>query len=191
MTAREIDDAARELRRIRNRSIEATALSIGCALVAVAAAPVALGVTIAFAAGAGVGALVAIVSRLIRLDQIALLALEPAAYELAEVSRYASRLTGRVERERLASWLVEILGEVCIPGNCYLEARVTRYADDLAALARDLTDPRAHVPPASAAACHLLLTQAVDSPLYNPAIPADRLPAIIRKIRLGINIGSG
>jgi hypothetical protein len=33
---------------------------------------------------------------------------------------------------------------------------------------------------------HLLLTQAVESPLYNPAVPADRLPAIIANIRLGI-----
>jgi hypothetical protein len=40
----------------------------------------------------------------------------------------------------------------------------------------------------SAATCRLLLTQGVDSPLYNPAVPADELPALIRSVRLGISV---
>jgi len=127
------------------------------------------------------------VGALSRRDQIAKLALDPVAHELPEVSRYANRFASHLERERLAAWIVEILREAAhIPGSMYLSARVIRYADDLAALGRDLLDPEAVIRPASAAAVHLLLTQAVESPLYNPAVPADRLPAIIANIRLGI-----
>ena len=97
------------------------------------------------------------------------------------------RLASHLERERLAAWILEILREAAsIPGNRYLTARVVRYADELAALGADLSDPHAEIRPASAVAAHLLLTQAVESPLYNPAVPADRLPAIIANIRLGI-----
>jgi hypothetical protein len=133
----------------------------------------------------------ATIGKLSRQGQIAKLALEPLAHELPEVSRYANRLTTRPERERLAAWIVEILGEAAsIPGNRYLAHRVIRYADELAALGADLSDPSAEIRPTSAAAAHLLLTQAVDSPLYNPAVPADRLPAIIASIRLGITRSS-
>jgi hypothetical protein len=153
--------------------------------------PFALGVAGAFGAGALAGFLVASVGVLSRRDQIAQLALDPVAHELPEVSRHANRLASHLERERLAAWIVEILREAAsIPGNLYLSARVIRYADDLAALGDDLSDPNAEIRPASAAAVHLLLTQAVESPLYNPAVPADRLPAIIANIRLGITRSS-
>jgi hypothetical protein len=133
------------------------------------------------------GFLAAFVDAVSRRDQIAQLALDPVAHELPEVSRYANRLASHLERERLAAWIVEILREAAhIPGSLYLSARVLRYADELAALGRDLSDPDAVIRPASAAAVHLLLTQAVESPLYNPAVPADRLPATIANIRLGI-----
>jgi hypothetical protein len=187
MNARELEAASQDLRRRRKRQSEATILAVTSALLAMATVPLAPGVAIALGAGAVSGALVAVASVLARQDKIARLALDPEAYELPEVSRYASRLTTRPERERLASWLLEILNEAHIPGNWYLTNRVVRYAEDLAALSRDLADPRARIRPASAAACHLLLTQMVDSPLYNPAVPADQLPAIISRIRLGIS----
>jgi hypothetical protein len=191
MNAREVEAIAADLRRSRRRIREAVAFAAGCTVIALGSAPVALGVAGAFAAGAATGALVAIVGRLSRLDRIAQLALDPVAHELPEVRRYANRFTSHFERERLADWIVEILRETAsIPGNWYLTARVLRYADELAALGKDLTDPRVEIRPASAAAVHLLLTQAVDSPLYNPAVPGDRLPAIIANIRLGITRSS-
>jgi hypothetical protein len=188
MTARELDDASRDLRQMRGRTREGAALAVLSALAAVAVAPLSVIVAIACGAGAAAGGLTAIISALTRRDRIARLALEPAAYELEEVARYARRLTAYPERERLASWLGEILTEARIPGSWYLQGRVARHAEELATLAGELADPRARVRPSSAATCRLLLTQGVDSPLYNPAVPADELPALIRRVRLGISV---
>lgn len=191
MNAREVEAIAGDLMHSRRRIRETLAVAAACSVITLVAAPFALGVAGAFAAGALTGLLAAIVGALCRRDQIAKLALDPRAHELPEVSRYANRLASHLERERLAAWIVEILREAAhIPGSLYLSARVIRYADELAALGNDLLDPEAVIRPASAAAVHLLLTQAVESPLYNPAVPADRLPAIIANIRLGISRSS-
>jgi hypothetical protein len=187
MNAREVEAVAWHLAHSRQRIRETLGVAVICSVIALAAAPFDLAVAVACAAGAFTGLFVALVGALSRRDRIAELALDPVAHELPEVSRYANRLASRLERERLAAWIVEILREAAhIPGSLYLSARVIRYADELAALGRDLSDPEAVIRPASAAAVHLLLTQAVESPLYNPAVPADRLPAIIANIRLGI-----
>jgi hypothetical protein len=191
MNAREVEAIAYQLTHSRRRICETLGVAMFCSLIAIAALPFDLALAAACAAGALTGFLAALVGALSRRDQIAKLALDPVAHELPEVSRYANRLASHLERERLAAWIVEILREAAhIPGSLYLSARVIRYADDLAALGRDLSDPDAVIRPASAAAVHLLLTQAVESPLYNPTVPADRLPAIIANIRLGITKSS-
>jgi hypothetical protein len=191
MNAREVEAIACDLARSRRRIREAAVFAAACLVVALASAPFSLSLAVAFAAGAVTGTLLATFGRLARQGKIERLALDPLAHELPEVSRYAERLTSQLERERLAAWIVEILREAAsIPGNRYLTARVVRYADELAALHDDLSDPHAEIRPASAVAAHLLFTQAVDSPLYNPAVPADRLPAIIANIRLGITRSS-
>jgi hypothetical protein len=191
MNARQVEAIGRDLARSRARIREAALFAAACLLFALVTAPFALGVAVALVAGALTGALFATFGRLSRQGQIARLALDPLAHELPEVSRFAQRFTTHHERERLAAWIVEILREAAsIPGNRYLSARVIRYADELAALGDDLCDPRAEIRPSSAAAAHQLLTQAVESPLYNPAVPADKLPAIIASIRLGITRSS-
>jgi hypothetical protein len=187
MTAREVEASAHDLTRRRKRIRESVVFAVACAVVAVVAVPFALGLAAAFAAGAVTGVLVAMFSALGLQDRIAQLALDPLAHELPEVSRYASRLARQFERERLAQWIGEMVSESThIPDSWYLSGRVILYGDQLAALGEELADPITQIRPASAAALHLLLTQAVDSPLYNPALPADQLPAIIANIRLGI-----
>lgn len=191
MNARQVEAVARDLARSRTRIREAQAFAALCIVVALATVAFSVGVAAAFAAGAVTGMLLATFGGLSRQGRIARLAVDPLAHELPEVSRYANRLATEPERERLAAWIVEILREAAsIPGNRYLTARVIRYAEELAALGDDLSDPHAVIRPTSAAAVHLLLTQAVDSPLYNPAVPADQLPAIIASIRLGIKRSS-
>jgi hypothetical protein len=191
MNARQIEAIACDLARSRRRIRESAAIAAVCLVVSLATVPFSISVAAAFAAGALTGALASVFGRLSRQGQIARLALDPLAHELPEVSGFATRLTSHHERDRLAAWIVEILSEAAsIPGNRYLTGRVIRYADELAALGDDLSDPRAEIRPSSAAAAHLLLTQAVDSPLYNPAVPAERLPAIIASIRLGITRSS-
>ncbi len=190
MNARELEAAEHELTRRRKHQHEAAGVSAALLVLALVTLFFAPSLSVPLAIGGTVGALVAITSGLARQDRIACLALDPLAHSLPEVAQYATRLTSRLECQRLASWLAEILHDAEVPGNWYLVHRVHRYAEDLSALSRDLADPRAEVRPASMAACHLLLTQAVDSPLYNPAIPDDLLPAIIARIRLGISFSS-
>lgn len=188
MNARELEAAAVELARGRRRIREALGFGGACLAVALGLAPIALPAAAAFAAGAVTGALVATISVLSRQGRIARLALDPMAHDLPDVARHANRLATHPERERLADWIVEMLREAsCVPSHWYLTSRVLRYADELAALGADLSDPGVEIRPASAAAAHLLLTHAVDSPLYNPALPADQLPSMIAKIRLGIS----
>lgn len=192
MYAHDLERIAADLERSRRRIRDARVAAIGCAVIALSALPASTVVAAAVAVGAVAGILLSLTGMLARQDKIALLALDPAAYELPEVSQYSQRLTHRFERERLAAWIAEILAEAAsIPGNWYVVPRVIRYADELAALGDELADPYAHIRPASAAAAHLLLTQAVDSPLYNPALPDDLLPAIIARIRLGISSSPG
>ena len=190
MNARELEAAESELARRRKHQREAAMVAAVLLVLALATAFLAPRLSVPLAIGGGAGVLVAIISGLARQDRIACLALDPLAHSLPEVAQYASRLTSRLECQRLASWLAEILRDAELPGNWYLVHRVRRYAEDLNALSRDLADPRAEIRPASMAACHLLLTQAVDSPLYNPAVPDDLLPAIIARIRLGISFSS-
>ena len=187
MNAREVEASADDLTRRRKCIRESLRFAAVCAVVAVAAIPFALELVAAFGAGAVTGLLVAMFCALGLQDRIALLALDPLAHELPEVSRYANRLAAQFERERLAQWIVDMVREAShISDSWYLSGRVIRYADQLAVLGEELADPITQIRPASAVALHLLLTQAVDSPLYNPALPADQLPAIIANIRLGI-----
>jgi hypothetical protein len=187
MNAREVEASAHDLARRRGRIRDSLAFAAGCAVVALIAAPFALELATAFGAGALTGVAAAVFSVLGRQDRIAQLALDPLAHELPEVARYADRLTGQLERERLAQWIIEIVSEAAqVPDSWYLSGRVVFYANELAELGEALADPLIQIRPASAAALHLLLTQAVDSPLYNPAIPADHLAAIIANIRLGM-----
>jgi hypothetical protein len=188
MNAREVEAAAHDLARSKARIREAICLAAGCAVVPVILSPVALAAALAFGAGVATAALVATAIALGRQDRIAKLALDPAAHELPEVSRFATRLTGSLDRERLASWLREMLRDAsCLPETWCLSNRVMRYADELLALSHELADPGVQIRPVSAAACHLLLTQMIESPLYNPAVPAEQLPAIIANIRLGMS----
>jgi hypothetical protein len=188
VTDRELEDAALDLAS-RWRSARAAALvATLCAVLAVLAAPLALPVGISLTAGAAAGALVAFVHVRARRKAVARLALEPTAYVLSEVSQYGSRFTAPDTRRRLAAWLREIVRDVnmCQFSWC-LTDRVARHARQLESLADDLLAfQQAPIRPASAVACHRLLTCAAESPLYNPAIPDEELDATIARIRRGI-----
>ena len=188
MTAREVESAASSLACSRRRIRETAGLAGACAIGALVTLPVALTVAVAFGAGAVASCVFAVMDAVARRHRIARLALDPQAHDVPEVSRYASRLTRHLERQRLADWIVEILGEASrVPETWYLASRVLRYAEELRTLSCELADPRAEIHPTSAVAVHVLLTQAVDSPLYNPTLRAEEPPATIARIRLGIS----
>ncbi|HEY1521139.1 MAG TPA: hypothetical protein VGF91_32235 [Solirubrobacteraceae bacterium] len=186
MTARELDDAGAllEVRRIRARDGFATAVT--CGLAAAAALPFSPALGFSLLIGAAAAVLPALMNMLHRRDVIARLALDPNAYSLPEVRRYATRLALPAEREKLAAWLRELVEDAPHPGSLYLSDRVSRYARQFEFLASKLTSSWVDVRPDSAAACHHLLTHAAESPLYNAALPAEQLESTLERILRGI-----
>jgi hypothetical protein len=186
MNARELDSASESLELKRVRMRDGAVVAVACGTLAVATGPFSLDVALALLAGGFVAVAVAVANLLGRRDAIGQLALDPSAYELPEIRRYGTRLTLPSERAKLAAWLREVVREAPEPGNSYLADRVSRYSGQLESLARQLTASWVLVMPASAVACHRLLTHAAESPLYNPDLPADELPAAIDRICRGI-----
>lgn len=184
MNARELEQAQYDLDVRRQRAIQAAALACAAAVTALGLLWLSERLSIALAAGAAALAVVAAAVFLARREQIARLALEPAAYAIPDVGRHGHEC--ECERERLAAWLAEIVADARRPGNIYLSERVASFADDLDTLAHELASPAAKVQPVSAVACRRLLTHAVESPLYNPRVPPDELWIALRRIRNGI-----
>jgi hypothetical protein len=186
MHARDVEQAASDLARRKRRAVEAAVLGALSAALALAVAFLSLPLTVAFGTGALVELIVAAGAVFLRRSQIARLALDPAAYAIAEVEAYGRKLTRPPERARLAAWLEEIRAEANLPGSLYLADRVWRVAHELEALARELVSPAVAFEPVAAVACRRLLTHAVESPLYNPRVPADELELALRRIRAGM-----
>ncbi|MFN8187015.1 MAG: hypothetical protein U0R69_08045 [Gaiellales bacterium] len=186
MTAREIDDAAERIRTLRRRTLEALALTAACLGLAGVALAFAPSLTLALAAGTAFELLVAATSFVSRRATLGRLALDPAAYEIEEVRCYGARLARPHEREILARGIQSMLKDALAPGSLYLGDRVVYYARELDALARDLLSPAVRIHPVSVARCRALLTEAAESPLYNPRLPAEDLAAVLRRIRAGM-----
>jgi hypothetical protein len=184
--ARALDDAAARIRHTRRRSSESLVLAAfaaawaGLAAVTNTRLAVALGVGVAFELAAAVW------FALTRRGLIAGLAVEPDAYVLPEVRAYGAQIAGPRPRRDLAVGIRKMVREAVRPDSLYLGERVQRYARDLEALAHDLTAPGVRVHPASVAACRRFLSEAAESPLYNPRLPEDDIPRILRRIRAGI-----
>jgi hypothetical protein len=185
MTAREVESATMMLERKQVRTREAAAAAVVCTMLTGATLPLSLAAAVASLVGSAVATTIALANFASRRDLVARLALDPRAHVIADVREYATRLALPAERQKLAAWLLEIVYEAT-PGDWYLTDRVARYAAQLELLATELASSWARVLPASAAACRHLLTEAVESPLYNPDIAAEELPATIQRIRRGI-----
>jgi hypothetical protein len=183
---RGLEQAADDIGRCRRRASHAAWLSGAAALVGGIAAPFSLLLAAALLAGALVETLVAGHAVYRRAGVVSSLALHPAAYALPEVAAYGRKAAQPRQRARLAAWLSEVVAEAQAPHSLYLADRVALVAHELEALARELTSPRRSVEPVSAVACRRLLTNMIDSPLYNPRLPVDDLQVALRRIRAGI-----
>jgi hypothetical protein len=184
MYERDLERAADYLAGRRRLARDAAFLAVAALAGAALAATLSGVLAVALAAAGGVEVLICLAAWAGRRELIARLALEPGAYVLPEVANYGASVARR--RERLASWLAEIVTEPPRAHTLYLRERVSCYAGELLALARELGAPGATVRPASVVACQRLLTHAVESPLYNPRLPANELPLVLARIRAGI-----
>jgi hypothetical protein len=186
MSARELEAAASFLSRRRAQARAALGLASVCALLSAVAAVLYPMVVVPFGAGSLAGLGLAAYSWISRRERVARLALDRSAYGLPEVAAYGRRFVVPRERAKLAASLETILFESPGARWWYLEERIAAYGAQLAGLAQALRQADAEVQPESMVACHHLLTEAGESPLYNPRISADELPAAIRRIRNGI-----
>jgi hypothetical protein len=181
MYARAVEDAADRLRELRREGWEDLGLSALVLALAVTAAAFHSSLALPlFAGGLAVGALgVRAVWR--RWDLVERLSGEHDAYLIPEVLAHASR-EAEIERRHLLA--AHIRDEVTQPQpGC--EARVSAVAEELEALAADLDDGELDLDPACAVACVRLLSDLPQSPLRNPALPADALRPCVCQIRSG------
>lgn len=188
MTARELEHIQERLIRQGRRLREAVLLALLAAAAAAGVAAFSARFALALAAAAVVGGMIAAATYHTRSERIARLALNPDAYTIPEVAEYGDRCAAKRERERLAAWIREVVAEGHRAGSFHLPDRVARYARDLERIATELA-AAATVPPPAVVACRRLLTHAVESPLYNPRLPAEQLSETLERIRRGIRSG--
>lgn len=190
MTARELEAAGSSLSQHRSRAKAALGLGIACALLSAVAAVLDPVAAVPLGAGSLAALVLAAWSWMTQRQRVARLALDRGAYLLPEVSAYGRRFVVARERAKLAASLEMVLSEPSGTERWYLEERIAAYRAQLAGLAQALRRADADVQPESMVACHRLLTEAGESPLYNPRISAEELPVAIRRIRRGIARGA-
>lgn len=138
-------------------------------------------VTIALASGAIVETGLALFATASRRAAIARLALDPSAHRIPEVAAFAERLASAPVRHRLAGQLRRALAGEAYGLTPYIPARVRAHREQLANLAQALETPGCRIKPVAAVECHRLLSDAVNSPLYNPNLdPVDFSAALYR-----------
>ena len=181
MYARAVDDAAARLCALRREKWERlilAAVALVCAILAAAVLPE-LAVPL-LVGGLAIGVL-GLQALFRHWDLVERLSGERAAYVIPEVLASAAR-EARIERRH--SFAAVIRSHLPKPG-LVSGARVAAAADELEALARELDDRGLALDPAAAVACMRLLTNVVESPLFNSELPSEELRSRVRQIRSG------
>jgi hypothetical protein len=190
MTARELDEAAAEIRRRRRNALDCAIAAVGAAAIVPALLVLSGALAVSSAIGAALLAIRACVALARRRGLLERLVLDSAAQGIPEVEAFGARLVEPHARTRLARSIRSMLNDAFRPASrmhcLFLVDRVVAYARELEAIARDLCSPSVRVDPVSAARCHWLLTQAAENPLYDRALPSEQLGAILRAIRSGM-----
>jgi hypothetical protein len=188
MYARAVDDAQARLRELRSEEwghFGLAAVAIGLAVAASEASP-ALAVPL-FLGGLALGAF-GLRAFWHRWDLLERLAGERDAHVIPDVLAYASREAKLERRHALAAVIRSRLTEP-EPG---CETRLIGVMVELGALASELDDGALALDPACAVACTRLLSDTAESPLLNPALPAEDLRSRVHQIRSGFRpVGVG
>jgi hypothetical protein len=178
MNARAVDEAAVRLQGLRREEWEDLGLAAIALGIAVAATQVRPSLAIPlFVGGLAVGAL-GVRALWRRWDLLERLSGERDAYVISEVRVYASR---QMTMERRRSFAAVIRSRLNEP----VEGRIAAASEELEALMNELGDDDLALDPACAVACLRLLSDLVESPLVNPALPPDELRSRVRQIRAG------
>ena len=185
MYARAVEDASVRLRDLRHEEwadLGLAALALGLAVAATQVRP-ALAVPL-FLGGLTVGAF-GVRALWRRWNLLEHLSGERDAYVISEVLAFASR---EATMERRHSYAALIRSRLTQPGRGF-EAGIIASAEELEALASELDDGELALDPACAVACMRLLSDVVESPLLNPALPPENVRSRVRQIRSGFRPG--
>jgi hypothetical protein len=180
MYARAVDDAALELRGLRQEEWEdlgLAALALGLAVGAAQILP-ALALPL-FLGGLAVGAR-GVRALWLRWDLVERLAGDDDAYVIPEVLARARREATMDRRRTFAVVIRSVLSEP-------YEERLAPVARNLEALAVELEDPGLALDPSAAVACFRLVDEPLESPLLDPEFPAAELRARVERVRVGFS----
>jgi hypothetical protein len=181
MYARAVDEAAQRLRDLRREEWEdilLAAFAVGLALAATALRP---SLAMPLFLGGVCAAVLGVRALWRRWDLVERLAGERDAHTIAEVRSFAA---SHATLDRRRSYAALIRARLA-PSAAASEPLAAAAADELVALACELEDADLDLDPACAVACRRLLTDLVESPLLNPALPPEELRSHVRRIRAG------
>jgi hypothetical protein len=119
-------------------------------------------------------------------DLLQRLALDHAAAHISAVQTYREGLLRQPSRDRLAASINSLIADARLPHAFCLRDRVTLVEEQLRLLAQDLATPEVPVQARSFVACLRLISNGVESPLFNPGLPVEQLRATMLRIRFGI-----
>jgi hypothetical protein len=179
--ALDIREAKRELHDLRVEEWSDLGLAAVAIVVSLVATEFAQTLTLPFFVGGLVVAIAGGRAFFRRWDLCQQLLLDPSAYEISEIHDQAEHLATVEERRRMARSIRSILAD---PG-IYRASRVELVAQELTELADELEDELLVLEPICAVRCRRLLSAGVESPLLDPAVPADGLRIAIVQIRAG------
>jgi len=182
MDDRGLEACAREIRDARKRAIESAVLAGVTVVGAAVGWLVSVKLSLALGIGGTAESALALHFLLSCRGRIERLALDPDAYTIPEVRRFGMHAATYAERRRLAQ-----LTALALAGRIYaapyLPERLRRFERELADLAADLRSPNTELHPAAAVAWQRLLTNGVQSPLFNPELPPEDVAAAIARVR--------
>jgi hypothetical protein len=181
MYARAVDEAAARLRELRQEELGALALAAVALGLALAATQIRPTFAIPFLLGGVVVGARGTMALWRRWDLVERLAGQQEAYVIPEVLARAARET---TTERRHIYAARIRRELTETGLTY-RARIVDSAEELEALAAELEDDELMLGPLSAVMCKRLLTDFVESPLFNPAFAPEDVRSRVRQIRAG------
>ena len=180
MVARAVEDAGRRLHDLRREELEDGLVAAAAFVLAIAASAV----RPEFAVPLLVGSLFvlgrAVLAGSRRSDLLERLVVERDAYSIPEVRTRAEHGAGMANRRWLSRAIRSRL-------ELSEDPRIVANADQFAELAKELVDPLLALDPACAASCRRLLTDDVESPLLNPAFPAEDVRSQLAQIRCGFH----
>jgi hypothetical protein len=180
--ARAVDQADSRLQELRQEGRGELAVAAAALVAAVVAAEVVPALAAPLFIGGLVVGVLGVRAMWRRWDLLERLSGERDAHVIAEVRAIASREATMERRETFAALIRGRLHD----GRVF-DGRLLVAADELEALASELEDDSLTLEPASAVACMRLLTDIAQSPLLDPALPAEELRSRVRQIRSGFH----